>query len=109
MIFEKWQDILGNIKDKFEVENEGKEHIDEEGGIDIEYIVFKCPFGRMRLEYIGRPVILDKKTTFSRRIGSETQINYIYSEDEKSFKFIAYKWSDDENEWIEINPEIFDK
>ena len=36
MTKEKWQTILGNIKDGFDVEDQGEEHIDDEGGVDIE-------------------------------------------------------------------------
>jgi hypothetical protein len=103
MIPEKWQSIVGNIKDNFKLEDEGKTHIEDEGGLDIEYIVFDGPLGRMRLEYISKPVILDKKTTFSKRIGSETQIDYIYSGTEKTNTLIVYKWEEDKNDWTEID------
>ncbi|MCX6796769.1 MAG: hypothetical protein NTW06_04740, partial [Candidatus Falkowbacteria bacterium] len=73
---EKWTMIKGNIKDNFKVEDEGSEHLDEDGGIDIEFIEFHGPLGRMRLEYISQPVVIDKKTTYSRRIGSETKVDY---------------------------------
>jgi len=104
---EKWQSILGNIKDKFNVLNEGEEHLEDEGGVDISYIEFESPLGLVRLEFIEKPVILDKKTTYSKRIGSETKIDYIYSETEKSSKMMAYKWSEDNEEWEEIDQNIF--
>ena len=61
----------------------------------------------MRLEFIIKPLVLDKKTTYSRRIGSETAVDYVYSEDEKSYKLMAYKWSDEKDGWIEIEAESF--
>ena len=99
---EKWKDIVGNIKDNLTIEEEGSEHLDEEGGVDIEYIVFQGPIGRMRLEFVSKPVVLDKKTIYSRRIGSETKVEYVYSEDEKAYKLTAYKWDDGQEEWVEI-------
>ena len=42
---EKWKDITGNIKDNFQVENIGQEHLDDEGGVDIEFIEFQGPLG----------------------------------------------------------------
>lgn len=102
MLEEKWQAVVGNIKDNFEVEDSGSEHIDEEGGIDVEYIVFQGPLGRMRLEFVSKPMVLDKKTNYSKRIGSETQVTYVYSEDEKSTKMIAYKWDESGENWVEI-------
>jgi len=105
---EKWKDIIGNIKDSFQVEDEGSTHLDDEGGIDIEYIVFKGPLGRMRLEYITKPVVLDKKTTYSKRIGSETKVDYVYSEDEKANILNAYKWDEDKEDWVEMDAANFE-
>lgn len=108
MTSEKWQNIVGNIKDNFTVEEEGKNHEDEMGGIDAEFIIFQGPLGRMKLELISRPVILDKKTTYSRRIGSETQVEYVYSNDEKSCKLKAYKWDEARDGWVEMEEKMFE-
>ncbi len=104
---EKWKNILGNVKDNFEVEDYGEMHLDDEGGVDIEYVVFQGPLGKMRLEYISKPVILDKKTTYSRRVGSETKVDYVYSENERSAKMIAYKWNNDQDDWVEMDADNF--
>lgn len=105
---DKWTKIVGNIKDNFELEDEGEQHIDDEGGVDIKYIVFNGPLGKIRLEYIIKPVILDKKTTYSRRIGSETKVDYVYSEEDKSHQMIAYKWSDENDDWMEMDASAFE-
>ncbi len=104
---DKWESIVGNIKDGFDVLDEGREHIDDEGGVDIHYIEFEGPLGHIRLEFVQKPVIIDKKTTYSKRIGSETKVDYIYSDTEKSTKMTAYKQNDDKNEWQEIDQNIF--
>lgn len=107
MTKEKWEKIKGNILDNFSVEDQGEEHIDDEGGIDIEFLVFNGPMGKIRLEYISKPVILDKKTTFSRRIGSETKVDYVYSEDETQEQLIAYKWDEASDDWEEMDAKMF--
>ncbi|MBU1255409.1 hypothetical protein KKE74_00485 [Patescibacteria group bacterium] len=104
---EKWENLIGDIKDKFEVEEHDKKHLDEQGGTDIESIIFKGPLGRMKLEFITKPVVLDKKTSYSQRIGSQVDIEYIYSEDEKTNRLMAYKWNEAQNEWIEIDADSF--
>ncbi|OPL12054.1 MAG: hypothetical protein AVO34_02260 [Firmicutes bacterium ML8_F2] len=109
MLPEKWENLVGDIKDNFEVREHQKEHSDEQGGTDTETIVFKGPLGKTKLEFITRPVVLDKKTIYSGRIGSETKVEYIYSQDEKSYKLNAYKWSEAEDSWAEINTEGFHK
>ena len=107
MMPEKWESIKGNIKDNFSVLDEGSTHLEDEGGVDIEYIVFEGPLGKIRLEFIAQPVVMDKKTTYSKRIGSETAVEYVYSDTEKSYKMIAYKWSKDQDEWIEMETGSF--
>lgn len=104
---EKWENLIGDIKDKFEIEEHDKKHLDEQGGTDIESIIFKGPLGRMKLEFITKPVVLDKKTNYSQRIGSHVDIEYIYSEDEKTSRLVAYKWDEAQNEWVEINADNF--
>lgn len=105
---ERWTKITNNIKDNFEMEDEGEQHLDDEGGVDIKFVVFNGPLGKIRLEYIVKPVILDKKTTYSRRIGSETKVDYVYSEEDKSHKMIAYKWSDENDDWMEMDAGAFE-
>lgn len=107
MIPERWRDIVGNIKDKFNILEEGTDFYEDEGGVDVEYIVFSGPMGKIRLEFITRPIVLDKKTNYSNRIGSETAIKYVYSETEKSHQLIAYKWDDGEDDWLEMDGGAF--
>ncbi|MFH1583277.1 MAG: hypothetical protein ABIB72_03085 [Candidatus Falkowbacteria bacterium] len=107
MLPEKWQEIVGNIKDNFKVLESGKEHLEDGGGPDVEYIVFDGPLGKIRLEFVSKPVVLDKKTKYSRRIGSETVIDYVYSPDEKSHKLKAYKWDEALNDWVEMEAKKF--
>lgn len=107
MTKERWEDVVGNIKDSFEVEDEGKQHDDERGGSDIEFIIFSGPLGRMKLEFVTRPVVLDKKTDYSKRIGSETKVSYIYSATEKNCRLTAYKWDEEREDWVEIEAEMF--
>ncbi len=104
---EKWENLIGVFKDKFEIEEHDKKHLDEQGGTDIEFIIFKSPLGRMKLEFITKPVVLDKKTNYSQRIGSQVDVEYIYSEDEKTNRLVAYKWDEAQNEWVEINADNF--
>ncbi len=104
---ERWKITIDNLRDKFTVEEEDAIHLDEDGGIDIEYVVFKSPVGRIRLEFISKPVVLDKKTTYSRRIGSETKVDYVYSDEERSHTLVAYKWDDEQDDWVEMEAESF--
>ena len=107
MLPEKWKNLIGDIKDKFEVEEQSKEHLDDQGGTDIEFVIFKSPLGRVKLEYITKPVVLDKKTNYSQRIGSQSNVEYVYSQDEKTHRLVAYKWNEIQNDWLEVNADSF--
>jgi len=107
MTVEKWQAIVGKIKDNFQVEENGKDNLEDEGGTEIEYIIFQGPLGRMKLEFISKPVVLDRKTKYSNRVGAETVVEYVYSPDEKSHKLKAYKWDEGINDWIEMEAKKF--
>lgn len=107
MTKEKWKNVLGNILDNFQVLEHEKEFFDEEGGVETEYIIFLSPFGKIRLEFIEKALVLGKKTSYSNRIGSETGVEYQYSQTEKSSHLEAYRWSEEENDWIEIDEKKF--
>jgi hypothetical protein len=104
---ERWKEISSTAKDRFKVTNEGEEQIDEEGGINISFLEFESPMGKIRLEFVTKPVVTGKKTSYSKRIGSETQVEYQYSETETSSKLLTYKWDEDEGDWIEIESKLF--
>ncbi|MFH1427513.1 MAG: hypothetical protein ABIG60_03225 [Patescibacteria group bacterium] len=104
---EKWENVISNIKDNFQVEDEGTENLEDDGGVDLAFITFNGPIGKIRLEYITKPVVLDKKTTYSRRIGSETKVDYVYGE-EKTHLLNAYKWDEAQDDWVEIDSGSFD-
>jgi len=105
MNIEKWQNIIGLIKDKFEVEEEGAENLEDIPDGKVEFIIFQGLLGRMKLEYTTKPAILDKKIIGSKRIGSEATVQYIYSDTEFANIFKAYKWDADDEAWIEMEKE----
>lgn len=107
MTLEKWNQIVGQIKDGFEVEEHNSYHLEEQGGTDVEYIIFFSPLGRVKLEFISKPVVLDKKTNYSRRIGSDVNVEFIYSEEEKTYAMKAYQWDKDNEDWCEIDSSNF--
>ena len=103
MTDERWQQVIGHIKDNFELLSENTENLPEEQGKGtVEIIEFNGPLGKMKLERTTQPLVLDKKTIGSRRIGSETAVQYIYSDTEKVHRFKAYNWNEDDERWVEM-------
>lgn len=106
MNLEKWEQIKAMAKDKFEIIREiGEDGVDGIGNVQI--LEFNGPLGRMKLEFVSKPRILDKKTSYSNRIGSGVRIDYVYSEDEEVHELIAYKWDEVASDWESIDASDF--
>jgi len=101
MTEEKWKDIVSTIKDDFKVFEHKTKDLEKSPG-QLEYIIFNGPVGKMKLEFITKPLVIDKKAIGSRRIGSQTKVEYIYSDSEKVHTFKAYKWDEAQNDWTEM-------
>ncbi|MFC1612909.1 hypothetical protein ACFL23_01120 [Patescibacteria group bacterium] len=101
MTEEKWQNLRGMILDDFGIEEEKKEIIEDIPNAYIEYIIFNGPIGKIKLERTVKPVVIDKKTTYSARAGMAEKVDYIYAEGEFSSKFKAYKWNN--GDWEEMD------
>ena len=62
----------------------------------------------MKLEFIVKPLVLDKKTVYSKRAGQETKVDYVTSETEKVRTFLASKWDEASETWLEIDSAQFE-
>lgn len=103
MTQDRWQQIKGMIFDDFSDVKEFVEKLEAPERGSAEILEFNGPLGRMRIEYWTKPTILGKNVSGSRRVGSHHQVDYIYSETENSNFLLAYKWDNDQNDWLEID------
>ena len=55
-----------------------------------------------------KPRLLDEKTTYSNRIGSNVKIDKVYSEDEVVSYLNAYRWDEVNNDWEKIDTNMFE-
>jgi len=101
---DRYNDLKKKIKADFSVIDEKYEK-DEERHQEIETIEFNGPLGLMKTEWITRPKVLDKKTTYSNRVGGDVSVEYIYSEDEVTHTFKIYK--KEGSIWQEISADSF--
>ncbi|MFH1866655.1 MAG: hypothetical protein ABIJ81_01060 [Patescibacteria group bacterium] len=106
MTYERWQDITNKVKSQFQLLTEGKEPLGNSPG-EREFVEFQGPQGKMKLELVKRPVVLDKKTIYSKRIGSSTAVEYVYDDKEQTLTFHAYLWSEPAGDWQEIKADSF--
>lgn len=95
---ERWEDIKNLVKNKFKLE---KEERVKEAEKDIERLIFQGPLGRMKLEWITKPRVVDIKTSGSTKRGGVAQkIEKVFSQDETVSYLDAYVFKDDV--WVEI-------
>lgn len=100
---DKWQQIKTQIQNTFKEVQFLNEKLEAPEVGEKEMILFDGPLGEMKLEYLIRPVVLDKRTHGSRRIGSVPEVEYVYSQDEFTHTMRAYKWDESQDDWLEIN------
>ncbi|MBT6691294.1 hypothetical protein HOB10_03110 [Candidatus Parcubacteria bacterium] len=98
----KWKEIKQQLRDNFEIEDEYEE--DFNPGVS-EALEFTGPQGKMKVRFVVKPRMLDKKTEYSNRAGSNVKVEYVYSEDEFVSYLEAFTWSDASNDWQKIESE----
>jgi len=100
--------ILDLVKEKFGMEKHSREDYLEQGHKrgEMEVLVFNGPLGKMKLEFIKKPRVLEKKVhSHRRKAGAITE--YVLSDTEFSYKLLAYRWNEKNQNWEEIMPESF--
>ncbi|OGY90070.1 MAG: hypothetical protein A2927_00210 [Candidatus Komeilibacteria bacterium RIFCSPLOWO2_01_FULL_45_10] len=102
---ERWEEIKQKILSGFEVTRHDLEK-DDERRETAEIIEFDGPLGQMKVAWISRPKVLDKKTQYSNRIGSSVKVDYVYSPDEVTHTFKVYNWSEPTAAWQEMKRDL---
>jgi len=101
MTKDRWLDLKDKIKDKFGIEDQKVEKL-EKGEGKREIIEFSGPLGKMKIECIIRPKVLEKKVHYTHRQGATAEVEYITSNSEKTYKIGVHRWDTAGQEWEEI-------
>ena len=105
MTYERWQDIRESVKSKFKVSSEGQEP-SEDGHGHVEFLEFTGPLGEIRLELAVRSRVKDVKTIYSKRMGSQSTVQYEYDESVHTLTLHAFRLSVG-GDWEEVNSASF--
>ncbi|PIR07010.1 MAG: hypothetical protein COV55_01120 [Candidatus Komeilibacteria bacterium CG11_big_fil_rev_8_21_14_0_20_36_20] len=100
MTEERWREIKHQIKESFSIENEYSEELSP-GAVEV--VEFVGPQGKTQMRFVTKPKVLDKKTTYSNRAGSDVKVDYIYSEDENVSYLEIFIWSEDKDDWQKVD------
>jgi len=98
---ERWEELVNRVELKLKV-SEKKSQTAPDGRTKIEFVVFAGPEGKMKLQRTTRPLVLEKKMHYSKRIGSAPAAEYVYSPTEKVQRVQLFKWSEKDQDWEEI-------
>lgn len=108
----QWDNLIFMIEEKFGIISRNKEKVEvaqTSQGESIfgekESIEFNGPNGQMKIERIEKPKIIDKKVLSSKRIGGKVAVDYVYSDEEKTYETKIYRFNEKENNWQEVNLE----
>ena len=108
MTEERWEQIKETTKKNFEVlENTITDLPEDQGGGTKEALIFNGPLGKIKLEFVIKPLVIGKKTHYSKRMGTSAKVDYIISETEKVNTFFAFKWDEASENWLEIDSAAF--
>ena len=103
---DKWFDVLDRIKEQFELQmQETEDHPDIERG-KIETVIFQSPIGRIKMVRTTTPRVLNKKTLYSARAGSDMNVQYEYSDTEYVHDLKIFKWDDMRDDWVNARFDI---
>ena len=109
MTEERWEQIKEMAKKDFEVlENNVVDLPQDQGEGTKESLIFEGPLGKMKLEFVVKPLVLGKKTHYSKRAGQETKVDYVVSDTEKVRTLFAFKWDEAAENWLEIDSAQFE-
>ena len=98
----KWEDLLDKVEKMFGfIEHTTEEY--PERRMTVETAVFDGASGRIKLERTKKPVVLDQKTTYSKRVGSGVTMEYILSDDEYVDTVRFFRWDRLVREWKQID------
>jgi len=104
---ERWEEIVEMVKANFDVEDQGEIRDEDRAGSIVEYIVFNGPLGKLRLEFETHSAVVDTKTKYHKRIGSETEVEYVYSPTDKVHSLNIFRWDDATEDWRPFETKAF--
>ena len=113
MTEERWKKIIDKVEQKFGIIKRYQEDflVDETSQSEKIYgkkdiILFKSPLGKIKLELIKKPRVLDRKVLHSKRIGGRVAMNYVYSKEDFVSRLEIYK-ENEKGEWEIVMPNSF--
>lgn len=106
---DKWFDLIEQIEQKFEIleryttEDDMTDDTGKTYKGTKETVIFEGLQGRIKLERVTHPFIIDKKMHYHKGSGGTANIEYTVSETEKTHKLLAYLYDTASDNWKELD------
>ncbi|MFA7286842.1 MAG: hypothetical protein WC052_04265 [Patescibacteria group bacterium] len=104
MTDERWDELIGQLKDAGVVESEVEETLEDRPGVVIR-VIAKTPAGRVCLSRTTQPRKIGEKTFFAKRSSSTAAVENVYDEKDVVHVFTVEREID--GEWSEIRASDF--
>lgn len=104
MTRDRWEEIVNLVEAKFVVETKETKEDDFDRSV-IELLIFEAPMAKIKLEFVSKPKVIDKKVSYSNRVGAGSQIEYIYSPTDKVERLLVYRWDEVTSNWLPMSTE----
>src|SRR3989304_800888 len=105
MTQDRWKEVLATVKEKFGIEEEYHEELEDVPGSDVHVVIFNGTTGKIKLEYEVKPVVLSRKTIYSKLAGTAQAVEYTYSDSEMTSRLTVF--AEDNGDWTEIKNSTF--
>jgi len=105
MHYDRWQELISTLRKQGRIIEENKR---EEGIKKFEEVIVEIPkMGRIKLELLIKPRLINTVTHYSNRVGGSVDVEPQYSKDETVTVFNVYRWDDSVGNWQGIDPQAF--
>ncbi|MFQ5574897.1 MAG: hypothetical protein ACE5E0_04665 [Terriglobia bacterium] len=84
---EQWDRVVDKIDETYGIERKNVDKVDR---TTTESFVFVHPSGEIKIERITRPLVVDEKRFYTKRAGTEADVEYVYSDTEFTHRVNLY-------------------
>lgn len=97
---ERWQAVQQLIRDQYPIEEEYTEDLEPGSAHCLEFSVAQA---QLKVCFIRRPKVLDKKTNYSHRAGGAVSVDYNFSDSEETSHLEVTRWNAETETWDPIS------
>lgn len=105
---EKWKNLVYQIEERFGILEKYtlEDNLEDDLGNTFpgtrEVVIFEGLQGKMKLERVNHPLILEKKMHYHKGTGGTAKTEFIVSDTEKTHRVFVFVWDKTINDWKKL-------